>query len=364
MRSTRRSCGEGEVETAELRGGFVVIQPPAHRVFNRLGLLEDLLEHVVLEVTFVDVSHLMIERADGRRELTGVAVMQIDARLRDDGNLVIGHVHDLIGVTDKRTGIAGDEVLAFADPDHQRTAGPRDHQHVGVLPKQDREAIGALEPAECRLHSPQTGIDFRGITAALSQLVELLRQHVGDRLGVGLRAEDVSLRLQLAAERIVILDDAVVSEHNFALSPLVRMGVGIGRASVCRPAGVTDAQCAMDWLRFDERGEIAHASGPFADVEVFLIMDGDARAVVPAVFEAVQPLEQKGGRVTITDIADNAAHSEAPGSSFSPDCAMGDPIRTTRSGPCLVGGGRNDWGFPARSSATAVGAGRESIKAI
>ncbi len=34
---------EGEVETAELRGGFVVIQPPAHRVFNRLGLLEDLL---------------------------------------------------------------------------------------------------------------------------------------------------------------------------------------------------------------------------------------------------------------------------------------------------------------------------------
>ena len=47
-----------EVEAAELRRGGVAIEPAAHDVFDRLGLLEDLLEHEVVEAALGDVARL------------------------------------------------------------------------------------------------------------------------------------------------------------------------------------------------------------------------------------------------------------------------------------------------------------------
>ena len=40
------------------------------------------------------------------------------------GQFVVGQVDDLVGVAGQRRGVAGDEVLAVADADHQRAAQP------------------------------------------------------------------------------------------------------------------------------------------------------------------------------------------------------------------------------------------------
>ena len=56
MRSTWRSCCGVEVQAAEVGGGVGVVEPAAHGVLERLGLLVDLLEHVVLEVALVGVA--------------------------------------------------------------------------------------------------------------------------------------------------------------------------------------------------------------------------------------------------------------------------------------------------------------------
>ena len=64
---------------------------------------------------------------------------------RDHGHLVIGQVDDLVGVPGQRRGVAGHEVLAVADAHHQRAAQPRGDDHVGIIAKQDRQAIGALQ---------------------------------------------------------------------------------------------------------------------------------------------------------------------------------------------------------------------------
>ena len=70
MRSTRRSCCGVEVQAAEVGGGVVVVEPAAHGVFERLGLLEDLLEHVVLEAALVGVARLKIQLVNGSRACT------------------------------------------------------------------------------------------------------------------------------------------------------------------------------------------------------------------------------------------------------------------------------------------------------
>ena len=52
----------GEVESAEPGGRLVFIESAPHRVFDGLRLLEDLLEHVVFEITLVDVGGDLIQR--------------------------------------------------------------------------------------------------------------------------------------------------------------------------------------------------------------------------------------------------------------------------------------------------------------
>ena len=57
--------------------------------------------------------------------MVDVPVVAVDDAERvggDDGQLVVGQVDDLVGVADQRRGVAGDEVLAVADADHQRAA--------------------------------------------------------------------------------------------------------------------------------------------------------------------------------------------------------------------------------------------------
>ena len=60
-------------------------------------------------------------------------------------NSMVGQIDDLVGVAGQRRGVAGDEVLAVADAHHQRAAQPGGDEHVGIIAKQDRQAVGAVQ---------------------------------------------------------------------------------------------------------------------------------------------------------------------------------------------------------------------------
>ena len=69
---------------------------------------------------------------------------------------------------------------------------------------------------------------------------------MGDDLGVGLAAELAALGNQLVAQRLEILDDAVVDQRHRPDD--MRMGVADGRRAMRRPAGVGDAGNAVQRL--------------------------------------------------------------------------------------------------------------------
>ena len=64
---------------------------------------------------------------------------------REHRQLVIGHVDDFVGVAGQRRGVAGDEVLAAAHPDHQRTAQPGGNHHPRPIAKDDRQTVGPVQ---------------------------------------------------------------------------------------------------------------------------------------------------------------------------------------------------------------------------
>ena len=76
--------------------------------------------------------------------------------------------------------------------------------------------------------------------------MDFLLDEVGDDLGVGFGDELVALGGEFALEVEVVFDDAVVDDDDAAGAVAVGMGVLFGGAAVGGPAGVADAEGAVD----------------------------------------------------------------------------------------------------------------------
>src|SRR3546814_7513423 len=88
------------------------------------------------------------------------------------------------------------------------------------------------------------------------------------------------------------------------------MGVVLGRPTVSRPAGVADADGAVERLALDNAGEIGKLALGAPAVDRAVAQRGDARGVVAAVLQALQAVEQQGRHGRLAQDTDDAARSE------------------------------------------------------
>jgi hypothetical protein len=263
----------------------------------------------MLEFAQIDIRGDLIQSLNRRRKFARVAMPKLEPFAKQDCHFVVGEVHDLIGVADERAGIAGDEVFALADADDQRA--PRaghDHQ-FGKVAKQNRNPVGPFQLLERELHRPHAQIRLLRFVPELDLLGEMVGDQVGDDLGIGPRAEHVAELLELSFEGGIVFDDAVVHQGDFAVASGVGMGVDIIGLAVGRPAGVPDAQRAIDRLFFQQPAQLIDPAGFFADRDLAAIQHGDARAVVAPVLQAEQPFQNQFRSGPVTDVSHDSAHN-------------------------------------------------------
>ena len=133
-----------------------------------------------------------------------------------------------------------------------------------------------------------------------------------DRLGVGLRLEGVAVCFQALAQILVVLNDTVVYNGDLALavpSAEVRMRVAVGRLAVRRPARVADAAGAVEAALFlDLFFQIGDTPLRLDNAQAIPGKCRNARGVIAAVFEAVQPLDQNRKRVFAPRETNNSTH--------------------------------------------------------
>ena len=67
---------------------------------------------------------------------------------------------------------------------------------------------------------------------------------MGNHLRIGLGAKPMALRGERLSKLPVVLDDPVVDDREVHVAVRVRMGIGVRRAAMRGPAGVTDADVA------------------------------------------------------------------------------------------------------------------------
>ena len=120
-----------EVQAAEVGAAFVIVEPAAQGVLQRLGLLVDLLEHEVLEVAHIDVARRGLQRRGPTASIATRSRSRMLPVFRGQhAHLMIVEIDHLVGIAGQGGRIAGQEALALAEAEHQRAAEPGADEHV------------------------------------------------------------------------------------------------------------------------------------------------------------------------------------------------------------------------------------------
>ena len=108
-----------------------------------------------------------------------------------------------------------------------------------------------------------------------------LLDEVGDDFSVGFSDELVALGGELALEVEVVFDDAVVDDDDAAGAVAMGMGVLFGGAAVGGPAGVADAEGALEGMLAEDLLKIGELAGGAAEFK-FVAARGCRRRCRPS----------------------------------------------------------------------------------
>ena len=248
--------------------------------------------------------------------------MNLKTGARDDRVIAFFKIGDAVRERGERVSVRTDEHLPLAAPDRERGAAPRGDEKIILARKDDREGEGPAHPAE------------RGLDRVLRRQL-FITQVIGDELRgdfrVRLRSEGKALRFQFLAQLGEILDDAVMDERD--LLGRVRVGVGVRRRAMRRPARMADAGRAGEGKGGELLVEGRKAPRRAPAIEPPVADGRNAGGVITAIFKPLQPFDDLGRDVRFPKNADDAAH----GAILSPRaCALSYQLMLRRDTRGLI----------------------------
>ena len=269
-------------------------------VSERGGLLEDLLEHEMLETSLFDGAQLPGDPMNGSGH---DPPLQMEGRIPvpvQDCHVPVVQVDHVPGMGDQRRGVRSHQVFTIL-PDSQEEGAsvPSGYDLARVPTAHDGDSICPLYLQEGRRH---------GVFQLLVSLEGLIDE-VDDDLGVGFTPKLVPKLLKVLAEFIGVFDDPVVDQRDIPVGAEVGVCVDLGRCPVGSPPGMGDSAAPpegsllhrllenRDFSRLLQRGQSA-----------LLGDDADPSRVVATIFQAAQPFQEDRGGVLRPQISYDSAH--------------------------------------------------------
>ncbi len=274
-------------------------------IANGARLLKDFFEHEVLKAALLrhdrvpgDVLHLALNG-------TAFKVRELHALRRDHSKVAISEEKQVARVIENRGNIGRNKEFVFAQADHGRRTIAGGHNLVGLVGRDHRNGEHAIDQL---YRFPYGFFERNGVTVVFACGKKFLNQ-VGKDLGVGFGRELVAFIAKLLLQREVVLDNAVVHDHDFAGAVAMRMRVLFRRTSMRGPARMADAVRAIERLQADGFFKIAQLSFGAAQLQAFAISGYcDPRGIVATVFEAPQAIDDDRDNLFFTHVSDYAAH--------------------------------------------------------
>lgn len=290
--------GAGVEVDVEVDLAGLVVQAADQGVRQGLGLLVDLLEHVRVVPALLGGLGVPLDVLDGALLRVARQVHDAEAVVVQDDHVAVVQEHHVAGVGQQGGHVGRQEHLALADTHHERADGAG-RDDLAVIDVRDDDAVRAA-------HLRQRRADRLFEVARVGFL-----DQVGQHLAVGLALELVAAPLEALFEGQVVLDDAVVNDHDAAVLGGVRVGVRVVRQAVRGPAGVPDAQRTAHGLAVEEGAEVLEFAGLLLHVDLRAVMDGDAGAVVAAVLEFGEAGDQNFLGLPGADVSNDSTHGDS-----------------------------------------------------
>ena len=288
------------VGQAEIEHDLAALEALADRLAERVGLLVDLLEHEGLVAALLGGSGIPGDRLGGALDVLAVQVEELRALGRDHDELAVADLLGLARVLEEGDDVRGEERLALAEADHHRALEARADDHLRV--------------SAARRRRTRSGRGDRGRCAVRPRRVAFVvrLEQVGDDLGVRLGAEHVAVGDQPLLQHHVVLHDAVEHDREAVVAARERVRVGLRRTAVGGPARVPDAGRRRRAVRARDLLQDAQIADRADDLELIAVDQRDARRVVAAILETLQPADQERLADACAGVTDDAADGGTP----------------------------------------------------
>ena len=274
------------------------------RILDDARLLADLLHHEVLIAALFGALCIPIDMDLAFVDDVAVEVIECGFPRLQARHLQIVDIVDVARMLEHGRHIGGKIGVLVRDTDDHRAVLAGDINLIGIVRKEDGKGISSPH-AHHRLGERVDGPHFIFFIVVIYELDE----HFRVRLGI----KGIAVMQELFLDLAVVFDDAVVDTHDAAVVAAMGVGVGLRRVAVRRPARVADAAAAADRDRLQLLLEVLELALGFDDLRGRTVTaDGDARRVIPSVFELFQAADENGRRLSFADISDDPAHILSP----------------------------------------------------
>ncbi|MNG91281.1 hypothetical protein D3C79_501880 [compost metagenome] len=288
----------GSIRAEGLDQDIVLAQTAFQGALNHAWLLVDFFEHEVTVGTLVRRFRAFVVLHGLALDLVAGLVPDAHLVTANLGDVAFFQVHEAVGDLAQGQLVGGQEVFTQAQADHQRAAAACGEQTIRLSHADQRQTVSTVQALDRSLE---------GIGQVRDGLEGVLDQ-VDDNFGIGLRGEHIAEVLELFAQLLVVLDDAVVHDRNF-VSGEMRVSIRFARRAVGSPARVGDAQLAGDRFGSDggfQLGDLANAAAALQ--RALLGVDGQTGAVVATVLEALEAFDENGSDITLGYGTDDSTH--------------------------------------------------------
>src|SRR3982751_3778562 len=145
---------------------------------------------------------------------------------------------------------------------------------------------------------------------SVARIHVILLDHVGDDLGISFGGEFMALFGKLLLQRNVVLDDAVVHDHDAAGAVAVRVSIFFCWSAVRRPAGVANTVGAVQRLEANDLFQVAKFALRPANLQAFTVAtDRDPGRIVAAILQSPETIKNDGNDPLLANIPNNSAHA-------------------------------------------------------
>src|SRR5438067_8251754 len=135
---------------------------------------------------------------------------------------------------------------------------------------------------------------------------------MGNNFGVGLSNEFVSLIREASLELKIVLNDAIVDNHDSSGAVAMRMGILFGGTTVSRPASMPDAIGPIERTLPDSLFQVSQFAFGAADLQCGAVScHRNSRRIVPAIFQLPKPVNNDRHYSFLLDVSNAATHTQS-----------------------------------------------------